>query len=80
MTACMVNLNAGTTDNAGVLCRQAAVYKAWVISCTICRLSDFPDCVGHPVCIQHGAEMRAHAMPDSNEMTTLLRLCSLNAK
>lgn len=73
----MINLNAGERGSGVDTCGQEAAYMAWMTGCNICWLMDFPRCVGHPVCVQHGAELRARPMPDRSEMNDLERISSL---
>lgn len=72
---CMVNLS----DDGLDLCKESAAYKAWVANCSICWLMDCPECVGHPVCIKHGAELRTEsdALKDKGKPADLVRICSL---
>jgi len=73
---CMVNLNAGPGGTGIELCGDPAVYMAWIASCALCWLCDFPECTGHPVCIKHGAQLRAEALDDRDGPAKLVRICS----
>jgi hypothetical protein len=40
-------------------------------------LCDFPECIGHPVCIGHGADLRVTALNDKAGPAELVRICNL---
>jgi len=83
MTSCMVDLNADKwtpgTDYQVELCKEPPAYRAWIAGCSICWLSDCPECAGHLVCVRHGADLRteSEAMKDRGKPAELLRICSL---
>ena len=86
MSSCMVDLNAekwtGPAKDYQVdLCPEPAAYRAWIADCFMCWLSDCPECAGHPVCIKHGAELRAEseALKDKGKPAVLVRISSLAA-
>jgi hypothetical protein len=71
---CPINLNAGATTFGNAPCGKPAAYTAWLTSCAGCNWTGSPECTGHPVCLEHGAQLRAGPMPDGADTTTLLRL------
>jgi hypothetical protein len=61
----MVNLNAGNPGTDKLTCRAEAPYRAWLSDCSLCVHSlEFEDCVGHPVCENHGALLRTTALKE----------------
>lgn len=76
-TTCMINLNAEDAAKGVDLCGEPAIYAAWTENCNICWLMDFPRCTGHPVCVKHGAELRAELLRDGPERAEIQRLSSL---
>ena len=78
-TGCMVNLNAATwtpgSRRPAELCQEPAAYEARVAGCCICRQLGRPECGGHPVCVGHGAELRAGALRDAGRTAALVRIC-----
>jgi hypothetical protein len=83
MTGCMVDMNTdkwtpGTAYQVD-LCKEPAVYRAWIAGCNLCWLCDLPECAGHRVCVRHGAELRteSEALKDRGKPADLVRICSL---
>lgn len=70
-------LRPGVADGDDRTCRAPAIYRAWVDPCACCAM--FPQCTGHPVCIEHGAALRVEHFKEKGHTVTLLRICSLNA-
>lgn len=71
----MVNLNAGQDPRRPAdPCGKPAAYRAWITSCHRCGLYGFGECVGHPVCVPHGAAFRQAALIDVGSPAELVRL------
>ncbi len=57
-------------------CGGEPAYRVWTVNCGGCESFGLSECIGHPVCLQHGAALRAGTLRDRGKTPELTRICT----